>query len=115
MKARWWITGCTAALLAISGGVASAHSTPTNQPNQENKDRGDHKFSDHDKQSARDWAGKHKDNMPAGFREEDKLSPNSKRVSKSVRFWTPIFVDEFVPSRPTYSLLSLRRPAAIVT
>ena len=75
MKSRWWITGCTAALLAISGGVATAHSTLPNQPNQENKDRGDHKFSDHDKQAARDWAGKHKDSMPAGFREEDKLSP----------------------------------------
>jgi Ni/Co efflux regulator RcnB len=71
MKARWWLAGCAAALLGFTGAVAVAHST--SQGKQEN--RADHKFSDHDKQAAHDWVTKHHDNLPAGFREEDKLTP----------------------------------------
>jgi hypothetical protein len=73
MKNRWLIAGCAAALLGFTGGVASARTN--SQDHQAQEKREDHRFNDHDKQAAHDWVGKHHDNLPAGFRAEDKLTP----------------------------------------
>lgn len=75
MKASLWLAGCAAALLGITGGVASAHPKSPDRQDQEKREQNHTKFDDHDRQAAREWMGKHHDSPPDGFRAEDKLSP----------------------------------------
>jgi Ni/Co efflux regulator RcnB len=58
-----------AVLLAFSGTTALAQDRE-----QRNDQPGHTQFDDHDQQVTRDWYNQHRDNAPAGLRNEDRLS-----------------------------------------
>src|SRR4029077_13197310 len=64
-----------AALLALSGIVALAQDGGQRGDRNNDRNRTTTQFTSHDQQVTHDWYNQHKDNPPAGFRTEDRLSP----------------------------------------
>jgi hypothetical protein len=61
---RYLLTTAVAALFGVIGGAALAQNRGAN-----------YKFDDHARQTTMDWYNQHKDHPPAGFREQDRLTP----------------------------------------
>src|ERR1700730_4597624 len=60
----------TTLLVAASGTVAIAHDRGKGGGQQ------NYEFSEHDQQAAHDWYNQHQAHPPAGFRNQDRLSPD---------------------------------------
>ncbi len=66
MRTHLLLAAIAAAILALSGSTALA----------QDRDRQGHtQFDDHDQKAAHDWYDKNKQHPPAGFRDQDRLSP----------------------------------------
>jgi Ni/Co efflux regulator RcnB len=67
------MAACAAALFALSGGAAVAQE----RGKQDDQNRQNHsKFDDHDRQVTQEWYKQHQNKAPAGFRNQDRLSPD---------------------------------------
>lgn len=84
MKARTWMTGCAAAVLALTfpfAGVAFGqereHDGEHGREHDRDRDRDSdrRRLDDHDRQAAHDWYKEHRERLPEGLRERDRLSP----------------------------------------
>ena len=81
MTTRRWITAAAMALatmaVANKAGVAQdyrGHNRDREQQGDE-RNRWNHRFSDHDRQATRSWFDEHRRNLPRGLRRKDRLPP----------------------------------------
>ncbi len=77
MTGRNWMGICTATLLALA--LPCAGSKASTQEREHERDR-DHErerrhFEDHDRRAAQDWYKEHRNHLPEGLRERDRLRP----------------------------------------
>ena len=82
MTKHWWLTAGAAALtlafLASSGATVRAQDRQ-DRNNQQNRNQGHTQFDEKDRQVTQDWYKQHQNNPPAGFRSQDRLSPEQER------------------------------------
>ena len=74
MSSPWLLSIVVTGLFSLTGSVMPAreHSRDV-----DDRDRTSHtKFDDRDRQAAREWLNEHRENLPQGFREQDRLSPD---------------------------------------
>jgi Ni/Co efflux regulator RcnB len=74
MSSPWLLSVVVTGLFSLAGSVMPAreHSRDV-----DDRDRTSHtKFDDRDRQAAREWLNEHRENLPQGFREQDRLSPD---------------------------------------
>jgi Ni/Co efflux regulator RcnB len=81
MTTRWWVTAGAALILASSGTAALAQDRQdrNNQQDRNNRGGGRTQFDEKDRQVAQDWYKQRQNNPPAGFRDQDRLSPEQER------------------------------------
>ena len=76
MTKHWWVTAAGAALtlafLASSG-------TPVHAQDRQNRNQGHTQFDERDRQVTQDWYKQRQNTPPAGFGNQDRLSPEQER------------------------------------
>jgi len=71
IKASIWVTASAVAILAVNGDAAQDRGQRGDQNRQEHT-----QFDAHDQQVTHDWYNEHQSQPPAGFRSQDRLSPD---------------------------------------
>jgi Ni/Co efflux regulator RcnB len=80
MKTRRWMRGCATAVLVLAfpfaqgRALAQEREHDREHDNDRDRDRDRRHFDDHDRQSAQEWYREHRDHLPEGLRERDRLS-----------------------------------------
>jgi Ni/Co efflux regulator RcnB len=70
MSPTWLLSAIVTGLLALTGSALPA------QDHVREQERDSHaKFDNHDRAAAREWYNEHRENLPQGFREEDRMTP----------------------------------------
>jgi len=73
MNAHRWLPAISAAILALTGSAAIAQDRgERNGQNQQYHTQ----FDEHDQKVTHDWYNQHQTHPPAGFRDQDRLSPD---------------------------------------
>ena len=76
MKTRWLMAAAAVALLATTGNPAVAQSRGRgNDQNRGQAKKMARRFAEHDRAAARQWYQQHRDQLPRGFRGDDRLPP----------------------------------------
>jgi hypothetical protein len=81
MKSAKWMWACALGMFLVTGSCALAqghgngHGKGHNKHEDDDDERGEYFYKDHDREAMRSWYGEHESNLPPGLAKKDRLPP----------------------------------------